>query len=127
MTVLISKKMGVATMISCVRLWRSIEPKKTGGGGNKRQLVLETSVDPAEHGMVVDMSTFSTGGEEVLCYATSMGKLAGLDLRSGKPAWELSNSAKFGKDSGIIVRMSGRCTDISANCDTKLHVYVAER
>ena len=79
----------------------SIEPKKTSGGGSKRQLVLETRVDPTEQGTVVDMSTFSTGGEEVLCYSTSMGKLAGLDLRSGKLAWELSNSAKFGKDSGI--------------------------
>ncbi len=73
----------------------SIEPKKTGGG-TKRQLVLETSVDPGEHGTVVDMTTFSTGGEEVVCYATSMGMLAGLDLRSGKLAWELNNSAKFG-------------------------------
>ena len=46
---------------------------------------------------MVEMATFSTGGEELVCYATSMGKLAGLDLRSGKPAWELSNSSKFGE------------------------------
>lgn len=75
----------------------SIEPKKTSGGSNKRQLVMETSVDPVEHGTVVEMATFSTGGEELVCYATSMGKLAALDLRSGKLAWELSNSSKFGK------------------------------
>ena len=34
---------------------------------------------------------------EVICYATSMGKLCGLDLRSNRPAWELTNSAKFGE------------------------------
>jgi hypothetical protein len=74
----------------------SIDAKKVGGS-NRRQLVLETTVDPAENGEVVDMATFSAGGDEVLCYATSMGKLCCLDLRSSRPAWELSNPAKFGE------------------------------
>ncbi len=54
-------------------------------------------MDPTESGPVVDMATFTAGGEEVICYATSMGRLCGLDLRSNKPAWELTNSAKFGE------------------------------
>ena len=66
------------------------------GSSSKRQLILETSVDPVENGTVVDMATFSMGGEEVISYATSMGKLCGLDLRSNKPAWQLTNSSKFG-------------------------------
>ena len=54
-------------------------------------------MDAAENGEVADMATFSAGGDEVICYATSMGKLCGLDLRSNRPAWELTNSAKFGE------------------------------
>lgn len=74
----------------------SIDARKIGGS-SKRQLILETSVDSAENGDVVDMATFSAGGDEVICYATSMGKLCGLDLRANRPAWELTNSAKFGE------------------------------
>ena len=70
---------------------------KKVGGSSKRQLVLDEVVDPAEYGRVVDLATFSTGGQELLCYATSMGKLCGLDLRSSTPAWELTNDAKFGE------------------------------
>lgn len=73
----------------------SIEAKKVGSS-TKRQLILETSVDPSQHGTVVDMVTLSMGGEEVLCYATSMGQLCGLDLRANRNAWQLSNAAKFG-------------------------------
>ena len=69
-------------------------------GSSKRQLVFETTLDPSENGTVVDMSTFSIGGDEVICYSTTMGKLSGLDLRSSKPAWQLTNCAKYGKVEG---------------------------
>lgn len=78
-----------------ISLHLSIETKKVGGS-SKRQLVLDTVVDSVEYGRVMDMATFSTGGQELICYATSMGKLCGLDLRSSTVAWELTNNAKFG-------------------------------
>ena len=54
-------------------------------------------MDPSQYGTVVDMVTFSMGGEEVICYATSMGQMCGLDLRANRNAWQLSNPAKFGE------------------------------
>ena len=84
-----------ASFISLSNSPLSIEAKKIGS--NKRQLVLNEMVDTSEYGRVVDMSTFTTGGQELICYATSMGKLCGLDLRSCSAAWELTNDAKFGQ------------------------------
>ena len=81
------------------KLCFSIETKKVGGS-NKRQLLLDTTIDPTENGTIIDMATFVNGGEEVICFATTMGKLYGLDIRSNKPAWDLKNSAKFGKERG---------------------------
>lgn len=65
-------------------------------------------VDSVKYGRVVDISTFSTGGQELICYATSMGKLCGLDLRSSTAAWELTNNAKFG-ECGITSKYVGLC------------------
>jgi len=63
--------------------------------------MLDMTVDPNNNGYFVDMATFTAGGQEVICYATSMGQLHGLDLRSGKYAWELTNNAKYGEETHL--------------------------
>ena len=48
-------------------------------GANKRQLMLDMTIDDmSTNGSFVDMATFNAGGQEVICYATSMGQLHGL-------------------------------------------------
>ena len=42
------------------------------------------------------MASFTAGGQDVICFATSRGKLCGLDLRSNEMVWELTNEAKYG-------------------------------
>ena len=63
----------------------------------KKQLLFESLIDPYERGTIVDMANFTAGGQNVLCYCTTRGKLCGLDLRSNNTVWELSNNAKFGE------------------------------
>ncbi len=82
---------------------------KKVAGANKRQLVLDTTMDTDVSGYVVDMVTFSAGGQEVICYATSMGQLKGLDLRSGKYAWKLTNNPKYGKYGKVSIHLETRC------------------
>ena len=64
---------------------------------SKKQLLVESLVDPYERGAIVDMANFTAGGQNVICYCTTRGKLCGLDLRSNNTVWELSNNAKFGE------------------------------
>ena len=42
------------------------------------------------------MASFTAGGQDVICFATTGGKLCGLDLRSNQMVWELTNEAKYG-------------------------------
>ena len=42
------------------------------------------------------MASFTAGGQDVICFATTGGKLCGLDLRSNEMVWELTNEAKYG-------------------------------
>ena len=72
----------------------SIQSKKTGQ--SRRQLLLDSRVDPANYGMVVELASFTAGGQDVVCFATTRGKLCGLDLRSNQMVWELTNEAKYG-------------------------------
>ena len=72
----------------------SIQSKKSGQ--NRRQLLLDSRVDPANYGTVVEMASFTAGGQDVVCFATTRGKLCGLDLRSNRMVWELTNEAKYG-------------------------------
>ena len=54
------------------------------------------SLDPVTHGTVVDLAQFASGGQNILCLATTRGKLCGLDLRTNKEAWDLTNNGRFG-------------------------------
>ncbi len=71
--------------------------KQKAAGNARRQLLLESTVDAAQYGTIVDMAQFTAGGQNVICFATTRGKLCGLDLRSNEIAWELTNNAKFGE------------------------------
>lgn len=81
----------------------SIQSKKSGQ--NRRQLLLDSRVDPANYGTVVEMASFTAGGQDVICFATTRGKLCGLDLRSNRMVWELTNEAKYG-----TCTMHGTCS-----------------
>ncbi len=63
----------------------------------KRKLTHDMQLDPGNYGHVVDMATFTAGGQNVLCLATNAGKLCGMDLRTNKLAWDLTNNSKYGE------------------------------
>ena len=65
--------------------------------GNRVKPLLEGFVDPTVDGHVVEMAHFTAGGQNVLCYVTTRGRLCGLDLRSNETVWRLTNSPKFGE------------------------------
>ena len=67
----------------------------------KRYLTHDKQLDREKYGYVVDMATFTAGGQNVLCLATTGGKLCGLDLRTSKLAWDLTNSPKYGRSSTL--------------------------
>ena len=67
-------------------------------------------MDPANYGTVVEMASFTAGGQDVVCFATTRGKLCGLDLRSNQMVWELTNEAKY-----------GTCT-VHVQCMVHIHV-----
>ena len=64
-------------------------------------------MDPVHYGTVVEMASFTAGGQDVVCFATTGGKLCGLDLRSNEMVWELTNEAKYGT---YYVHVNGRAT-----------------
>ena len=80
----------------------SIQSKKSGQ--NRRQLLLDSRVDPANYGTVVEMASFTAGEQDVVCFTTRE-KLCGLDLRSNRMVWELTNEAKYG-----TCAMHGTCS-----------------
>ena len=55
------------------------------------------------------MASFTAGGQDVVCFATTRGKLCGLDLRSNRMVWELTNEAKYG-----TCTMHGTCSSNKA-------------
>lgn len=57
---------------------------------------MDSKVDPADYGTAVEMASFTAGGQDVICFATTRGKLCGFDLRSNQMVWELTNEAKYG-------------------------------
>lgn len=77
-------------------IFLSIQSKKSGQ--IRRQLLLDTKVEPSEYGTVVEMASFTAGRRDVICFATTRGKLCGLDLRSNRIVWELTNEAKYGRN-----------------------------
>lgn len=68
----------------------------TSSSNNRVKPLLENYVEPSVDGQVVDMAHFTAGGQNVLCYVTTKGKLCGLDLRSNETIWRLTNNPKFG-------------------------------
>ena len=74
----------------------SITTTISTGSSSRVKSLLESYVDPRENGVVVDMAHFTAGGQAVLCYATTKGRLCGLDLRSNDTVWSLTNNPKFG-------------------------------
>ena len=72
----------------------SVQSKKSGQ--IRRQLLMDLKVDPASYGTIVEMASFTAGGQDVICFATTRGKLCGLDLRSNQIVWKLTNEAKYG-------------------------------
>ena len=81
-------------MYNCVCPSHSVQSKKSGQ--IRKQLLLDSRMDPARYGTVVEMASFTAGGQDVICFATTGGKLCGLDLRSNQMVWELTNEAKYG-------------------------------
>ena len=86
-----------------------IDKKRSSGAssGSRTKPLQESFVEPSTYGTVVDMSHFTAGGQNVICFATTRGKLCGLDLRSNEHVWELTNNPKFGKS----VFTLNNCTD----------------
>ena len=76
-----------------------LEKKRSAGvsGGSRIKPYQESFVDPSINGTVIDMVHFTAGGQSVICYATTRGKLCGLDLRSNENVWELTNNPKHGE------------------------------
>ena len=75
---------------------------------------LNWSLDREEYGNVVDMSEFTSGGQNLLTFVTTKGRLCGLDLRAPGLAWDLQNNNKHGQHVDIVsvalARASGtRC------------------
>lgn len=69
----------------------------TLSSNNRVNPLLESYVDPNDTGVVVDMAHFTAGGQNVLSYVTTKGRLCGLDLRSNDTIWSLTNNPKFGE------------------------------
>lgn len=69
----------------------------SSSGNNRVKPLLESFVDPTADGQVVEMAHFTAGGQNVLCYVTTKGRLCGLDLRSNETVWRLTNNPKFGQ------------------------------
>ena len=74
----------------------SITTTTSSSSSSRIKSLLESYVDPRENGVVVDMAHLTAGGQAVLCYATTKGRLCGLDLRSNGTTWSLTNNPKFG-------------------------------
>ena len=91
---------------------------------SKKQLLFESLVDSYEHGTIVDMATFTAGGQNVICYCTTRGKLCGLDLRSNNTVWELSNNAKFGELG--LQRLVLQSLSTSINVETHTSNWILE-
>ncbi len=62
----------------------------------KLKNVFNWQLDLNKHGSVVDMSEVTSGGQNILAFVTSGGRLCGLDLRSKELAWDLENDPKYG-------------------------------
>ena len=75
---------------------RKLTATSSTGSTTRAKPLLENYVDSQVNGTVMDMAQLTAGGQNVLCYVTTRGKLYGLDLRSNDTVWSLTNSAKFG-------------------------------
>ena len=62
----------------------------------KLKNVFNYQLDLNKQGSVVDMSEVTSGGQNILAFVTSRGRLCGLDLRSRQLAWDLENDPKYG-------------------------------
>ncbi len=89
--------MGYLVYGTCISHLSLETMKQKATSGARRQLLLESTVDTHKYGTIVDMAQFTAGGQNVICLATTRGKLCGLDLRCNDIAWELTNNAKFGE------------------------------
>ena len=73
------------------------QSSKNSKSNPKLKNVFNWQLDLNKHGSVVDMSEITTGGQNVLTFVTSRGRLCGLDLRTRELAWDLENDPKYGK------------------------------
>ena len=57
---------------------------------------MQWQLDPKEQGSIVEINEISSGGQNVISFVTTKGKLCGLDLRMQELAWDLKNDPKYG-------------------------------
>ena len=62
----------------------------------KLRNVFTWELDLDKYGSVVDMNEITAGGQNILTFVTTRGRLCGLDLRSQELAWDLENNPKRG-------------------------------
>ncbi len=63
---------------------------------NGPRILHTKNLDVDAEGLIVDMSYFDTGSQNVVCYATVHGLLVGWDLRAPRIVWKLKNDPKHG-------------------------------
>ncbi|ELT97398.1 hypothetical protein CAPTEDRAFT_159025 [Capitella teleta] len=78
------------------------------------------NLDVDSEGLVVDMTYFDTGSQNVITYATVHGFLVGWDLRSQKVAWKLNNDPKHGLITSFAVQHN--LSWLSAGTSSGTHV-----
>ena len=81
----------------------SIHVFKIESSKSRVDAVHTNNLDVNSEGLVVDMTYFDTGSENIIAYATVHGYLVGWDLRAPKVAWKLENDPKLGLISSFDV------------------------
>lgn len=69
---------------------------KTERTGNRVTVLQTKNIDVDSEGLIVDMTYFDTGSQNVIAYTTVHGLIVGWDLRSQHVAWKLQNDPKLG-------------------------------
>ncbi|KAK2148717.1 hypothetical protein LSH36_486g02011 [Paralvinella palmiformis] len=64
--------------------------------GQRMNILHTKNLDVESEGLVVDMTYFDTGSQNVVCYTTVYGYIVGWDLRTPKLSWKLQNDPKQG-------------------------------
>ena len=64
---------------------------------------MQWQLDPKEQGSIVEINEISSGGQNVISFVTTKGKLCGLDLRMQELAWDLKNDPKYMVHAYIVI------------------------